>query len=117
MQATRRGWFNELCSAQVDRVWQAVHRQPTPDSVARVIELLVPSALERSAWPSYVSDDHTPYEISLLVGGDVPQIRLMAEPLPLASHVTLAETVSAGMSLRKTLEADLGVSFARFDKI
>lgn len=117
MQARRQGWFNEICSAQVERVWQAVHRQPPPRSVARVIELFVPAALERSTWPSYISDDHTPYEISLLVGGDAPQIRLMAEPLPSSTPVTLAETVSAGKRLRTTLESEFGVSFERFDKI
>jgi DMATS type aromatic prenyltransferase len=117
MQATRLGGFHELCSGQTERLWRAVHKQSAPPSVHRVIELLVPPALEPSLWPSYISDDHTPYELSLLVGKTSTEIRLMAEPLPLTPRVTLADTVAAGARLRNTLESEFGVSFERFDRI
>ena len=117
MQATRRGWFHELCGTQVDRVWRAIHGQPAPRGVESVVDLLVPAGLERTLWPSHISDDHTPYEISLLLGGSTPEVRLMAEPLPAGAPCpTLADTVNAGLRLRPALEA-LGADFSRFDRV
>lgn len=116
MQATRRGWFHELCGTQLDKLWNAVHGRSAPPSVSRVLDVLVPPTLETSHWPSYVSDDHTPYELSLLLGGGEPEIRLMAEPLPLTGPVTLTDTVRAAQRLRPSLEV-LGADFTRFDAV
>ncbi|NUO49607.1 MAG: hypothetical protein HOV80_12190 [Polyangiaceae bacterium] len=71
----------------------------------------------RSSWPSYVSDDHTPYEFSLLLGRDSAEIRLMAEPLPSGGASTVADTVTEAQRLRTILERDFEVGFERFDKI
>ncbi len=116
MHAIRRGWFHELCGTQLERLWGAVHGRPPPRQVLHVVDLLVPRGLERPAWPSYVSDDHTPYELSLLIGDDGAEVRLMAEPMPTSGPVTLASTIAAGLGLRPALE-ELGADFTRLDRI
>jgi DMATS type aromatic prenyltransferase len=117
MESSGRPSFHELSWTQLDSLWSAIHRRSPPPNVRRILEILVPPELERTTWPSFVSDDHTPYEYSLLVGPSSVDIRLMSEPLPHAGPVTLAGTMAAAARARRTLESELGVDFTRFDRI
>ncbi|MDI1449989.1 iron-containing redox enzyme family protein [Polyangium sp. 6x1] len=104
-------------STKLERLWRAVHGHAVPSTVTRVFDLFVPPDLLHSAWPSQVSDDHTPYEFSLLLGGVEPEVRILAEALPTAGASTLGETLRAGQGLRTVLETELGADFQRFDRI
>ncbi|MBL8740643.1 MAG: hypothetical protein JNK04_06110, partial [Myxococcales bacterium] len=117
MEAYRPPSLHELCNAQLGRLWRAVHGAAPPANVKRVVDLLVPRDLPRTSWPSFVSDDHTPYEFSLLLGQAGTEIRLMCEPLPFSGPVTIAATIASAARVRHRLESELGVDFARFDRI
>ncbi len=117
MSSTPRPSFHELCARQLDELWRAIHGVSAPSIVKGIASLLVPPAMARSSWPSYVSDDHTPYELSLLLGHGTAEIRLMAEPLPAGGARCLGDTVTEARRLRTIMEKDFGVGFERFDRI
>ena len=117
MDAYRQPTFHELCAAQVGRLWRALHGQSPPAAVERVVELLVPRELGRSRWQSFVSDDHTPYELSLLLSRTGAEIRLMSEPLPLDGPATIASTIASAARIRARLESELAVDFRRLDAV
>jgi DMATS type aromatic prenyltransferase len=117
MPVPRSDSFNAVGKAQLDRLWRAVHGVAAPAQALRVFDELVPAALVASTWPSFISDDHTPYELSLLLGARTAQVRIMAEPLPLQGPVTLARTIEAGRALATRLRREFGVDVSRLERI
>jgi DMATS type aromatic prenyltransferase len=85
--------------------------------VLDVVDTLVPPGGNHSQWPSFVSDDHTPYEVSMLFGGAEPEIRIMAEAIPRGPSPTLAGTIAMGREVCRGLERDFGVDLSRLDAI
>ena len=116
MQAPLERSFNEVGRRQLATLWQAVHRVDVPARVLRVFDLLVPQGIVPSTWPSFIGDDHTPYEFSLLLGRDDAEVRVMAEVLP-RGDVTLTGTVEAARSALATLARDHGAVLDRFDAV
>ncbi len=66
-------------------------------------------------WPSYVCDDHSPFELSLAIDDRGPQLRVLVEPMD--APPSLSTSLAAGMRLRKKLEQNLvqnlAVDFSR----
>lgn len=117
MSSPRNDSINATAKAQMERLWRAIHAAPVPLRALSVLDVLVPPGLESRGWPSFISDDHTPYELSVLLGAEGGQVRLMAEPLPASGPVTLASTISAGRELASLLARDFAVDLSRFYKI
>ncbi len=116
-QLARQRSFHDIGREQLERLWAAIHASPVPESVSRAFALLVPEGHPDPTWPSFVSDDHSPYEFSVLLDGASAELRLMAEPLPASGPVDLAATRAAGLALREVLRRELDVDFARLDAI
>lgn len=106
--------LNGIGRSQLERLWIAVHGRSAPELARRSFDVLVPSGTTANGWRSFVSDDHTPYEFSLLLGGSSPELRIMAEAQ--GSGGGLRATVEAGLSIRGALE-ELGADFTRFDAV
>ncbi|NUP06103.1 MAG: hypothetical protein HOW73_08595 [Polyangiaceae bacterium] len=107
--------LNELGRVQFDRLWRAVQGTPPPELALRAFDALVPPGTIANTWRSFVSDDHTPYEFSLLLGGSSPEVRVMSEALGVPGS-GLRGTIDAALGMRRTLEG-LGADFTRFDAI
>lgn len=116
MQAPLERTFNDVGRRQLASLWRAIHGSDVPDRVASVFDLLVPAGVSPSSWPSFIGDDHTPYEFSLLLGKDDVELRVMAEVLP-PGDVTLNSTVDAGRSALRALAAEHGAVLDRFDAV
>lgn len=117
MSPNRTRMFNEAGRAQLAAVWRAVHETDVPKQVTEVFDLLVPPAPGAVIWPSFVSDDHTPFEISLLLGKGDPEVRLMAEVVPRTKDVTVSSTVIAGREALRILSRDHGVDTSRLEAV
>jgi pyrroloquinoline quinone (PQQ) biosynthesis protein C len=88
------------------------------EAMASVFDVLVPKASSGVAFPSYVTDDHTPFEFSVALGSQRAHasVRLLAEPHPTETtdEVDLASLAAAGRRLATTLEDRFGAHLGRF---
>lgn len=69
----------------------------------------------RPRWPSDITDDHSPFELSLAIDGDTPELRVLAEiqdGLP-----TMQSNWSASLAFNDELVSSFGVSLDRFQAI
>ncbi len=117
MSSPRHDSFNATAKSQLERLWRAVHGAAVPARASSVLDVLVPPGLEPRGWASFISDDHTPYELSVSLGAEGGQVRLMSESLPASGPVTLASTIAAGRELAKLLARDFAVDVSRLDKL
>ncbi len=117
MSPIRTRSFNETGRAQLASLWRAVHETEPPPGVLEVFDQLVPARPANASWPSHVSDDHTPYELSLLLGDGKPELRLMAEVVPGGREVTVGATVLAGREVLRLLSRDHGVDTSRLEAV
>ncbi|WP_394824734.1 tryptophan dimethylallyltransferase family protein [Pendulispora albinea] len=109
--------YHAFGSEQFARVWQAVHRRGLPDAARRVFAHFIAEDVEITSWPSFIGDDHTPYEFSLLLGGTEPEVRLMAEILPCRNNIELVDTITSGRKVLSNLAKDFDIELSRFDAI
>ncbi|MDC3959955.1 iron-containing redox enzyme family protein [Polyangium jinanense] len=70
---------------------------------------------EAPPWPSDASDDHTPYEFSVAVGGPSPELRILVERR--ADPPTLRSNLEAAAALHKELARDFNIRLDRLRQI
>jgi len=111
--------LNALGREQLATLSSSVYGSQSVSPVQRVFDLLVPPGRRSTSLPSYVTDDHTPFEFSLVLGPvgarRTPELRVLAEP---PDHDKgLAGTIASGRSLAKTLQKEHGAHLARLDAV
>ncbi len=97
-------------------LWQAVMQSDCPRDVRDLFAAMVApwgaTALPvRPAWPSDITDDHTPFEFSAVFGTKRPELRILVEAQ--GARPTLAANVAAGRELNRALAAR-GADLERF---
>lgn len=66
-------------------------------------------------WRSDITDDHTPFELSLAMEGGQPEVRFLLEAQ--GQPTTLRSSWEAGLALNERLHRELGVSLERFEEV
>jgi len=89
-------------------------------AATQALELLTGKWLERPArvrpdWQTDLTDDGSPFEFSVALGGAQPELRLLAEPQH--SEPGPLSTWSAGLALNQRISQVPGVDLSRFDAI
>ncbi len=72
---------------------------------------------EEPLWRSDVTDDHTPYELSLALEDGRPEVRFLMESQRLSGTTTLQSSWDDGLALNDRLEQELGVPMERFKRV
>ncbi|MBN1207150.1 MAG: hypothetical protein JXB05_19855 [Myxococcaceae bacterium] len=70
---------------------------------------------ESSPWKSDITDDHTPFELSLALEADRPEIRFLIEAQN--SATTLQSSWDDGLALNQRLNQEFGVPLERFEQV
>jgi DMATS type aromatic prenyltransferase len=70
---------------------------------------------KRPSWPSDITDDHTPYELSLAIENGAPELRMLVEAQPTVPDA--AAQWSAGVALGNVLERHCHAFLGRFHEI
>jgi DMATS type aromatic prenyltransferase len=117
MTSARFSPFNEAARAQLSALWRAIHLDEVPRSVLDVVDTLVPPTMGTVSFGSSISDDHTPYELSLLLGRSSTEIRLMSELAPPGREGSLSDTVTLGREALLRLAERHDVDLSRLDAI
>ncbi len=69
-------------------------------------------------WKSDITDDHTPFELSLAIEGGRPEVRfLMEAQSPQPGPTTLSSTWESGLALNERLSREFGVRLERFERV
>lgn len=111
-----RSTFADFGAERLSRVCHAVGMGDSArDTVAKFRTLLEPWG-ERTiggtpVWPSDIVDDHTPFEISVTVGGHHSEVRVLVEAQ--GETPTLRAQQEAGRALTRRLERDFGADLRR----
>jgi DMATS type aromatic prenyltransferase len=69
------------------------------------------------AWPSDISDDQTPYEFSVALGNDGPEVRALFEAAPSGDGYDLASRVGAAQAVNAQLAERFPLDRSRLDAI
>ena len=70
---------------------------------------------EASPWKSDISDDHTPFELSIALEGSRPEIRFLIEA---QNHPTTLQTSwDDGLALNERLNKEFGLSLEHFNRV
>ncbi|HYH99816.1 MAG TPA: tryptophan dimethylallyltransferase family protein [Hyalangium sp.] len=70
---------------------------------------------ETSPWKSDISDDHTPFELSIALEGSRPEIRFLIEA---QNHPTTLQTSwDDGLALNERLNKEFGLSLEHFNRV
>jgi DMATS type aromatic prenyltransferase len=72
---------------------------------------------EAPPWKSDVTDDHTPYELSLALEGGQPEIRFLMESQRKSGPTTLQSSWDDGLALNDRLQQEFGVPMERFKRV
>ncbi len=98
--------------SQLDALSEAVFGDRASADMHRVFDELVGEARLPDGFPSYVTDDHTPFEFSIVVSGTKrPELRVLAEPW--SDDATLSGTASAGERVKELIASRPGVDLER----
>lgn len=73
-------------------------------------------AAPRPAWPSDITDDHTPFEFSLALDGRSETVRILTEPQD-ASDPSLVSSWKTAIEIHANLSAQWGTDFRNFEKV
>ncbi|MFL5348315.1 MAG: tryptophan dimethylallyltransferase family protein [Hyalangium sp.] len=69
-------------------------------------------------WSSDITDDHTPFELSLSIDGERPEVRFLMEAQnPLPGPTTLRSAWENGLALNERLNREFGVRLERFEQV
>ncbi|WP_224361536.1 tryptophan dimethylallyltransferase family protein [Hyalangium versicolor] len=68
-------------------------------------------------WKSDITDDHTPFELSLAIESDRPEVRFLMEPQNAEGSTTLRTTWEDGLALNERLHQEFGVRLERFEQV
>jgi DMATS type aromatic prenyltransferase len=84
------------------------------EAMTGVFDMLVPRAVSSGTFPSYVTDDHTPFEFSVALGSEHGHaaLRLLAEPQ--AADQSLSAFGEAARGVAGVLERRFGAHLGRF---
>lgn len=121
---TGRAGPSDLLAAGIRQIERLAGSEPAfaaeiPRMVAVFTAMLGPYverlSAARVAWPSDVGDDHTPYELSLAIGGSSPELRLLVEPP--GADGSLAERWRVAREVVEGFRGSLGAHTERLDRI
>lgn len=70
---------------------------------------------EKPAWRSDITDDHTPFELSLAMEEGLPEVRFLLEAQ--GQPTTPRSCWEAGLALNERLRRELGVPLERFERV
>ncbi|AKI98988.1 tryptophan dimethylallyltransferase family protein [Archangium gephyra] len=70
---------------------------------------------DKPAWRSDITDDHTPFELSLAMEAGQPEVRFLLEAQ--GQPTTLRSSWEAALALNERLRHELGVSLERFEQV
>jgi DMATS type aromatic prenyltransferase len=115
-QARAKATYASLGLARLSALWRALARSECPGDVKDLFTaMLAPWGDSRlpaaPAWPSDITDDHTPFEFSVAFSQAKPELRILVEAQ--GASPTLASTMAAGIELNRALAAR-GANFERF---
>lgn len=68
-------------------------------------------------WKSDITDDHTPYELSLALEDGRPEVRFLMEAQSASGPTTLRSTWEDGIALTERLSQEFGVRLERFNRV
>lgn len=68
-------------------------------------------------WTSDITDDHTPFELSLAIENGHPEVRFLMEAQSPHAPSTLRSTWEDGLALTQRLNAEFGVPLDRFNRV
>ncbi len=111
--------LNALGREQLSTLSGAVFGTPVMPEAQRLFDLLIVPGRRATTFPSFVTDDHTPFEFSIVLGPSgskkKPELRVLAEPAD--DGRGLEGTIAAGRSLARALEQDYGSHLGRLKVI
>jgi DMATS type aromatic prenyltransferase len=112
--------FAELGVERLSRVCHAVGLGALAPEAARTFRILVEPWGDRAigatpAWLSDIVDDHSPFEISVTVGGSRSEVRVLVEAQ--GETPTLRSQQAAGRALSRRLEQDFGADLTRLASV
>lgn len=97
---------------QLDALSEAIYGDRASADMHRVFDELVGEARLPDGFPSHITDDHTPFEFSMVLSPNrKPELRLLAEPW--SDDATLIGTASAGERVKELLAGRPGVDLSR----
>jgi DMATS type aromatic prenyltransferase len=73
-------------------------------------------ATRRPAWPSDITDDHTPFEFSLALNGRSETVRILTEPQD-AADPSLTASWKKALEIHASLSAQWGTDFRNFERV
>jgi DMATS type aromatic prenyltransferase len=104
---------------QLHALWGALHRSKCPTEVHSLFETMFARwgslpLLDAPGWPSDVGDDHSPFEFSVALTPDGPEIRLVVEAQ--GERPGFASTRAACLRLNDSL-AKRGADLGRYEQV
>lgn len=110
----------QLSTDKLERLCRALGYEHLAPKAARALEQMSSGwgalpILTVPYWPSDITDDGTPVEFSVVLGGAQPELRLLVEPQQLPGD--LQSNWQAGLKLTETLAVEQGASTRRFEEI
>ncbi len=108
----------DLASDRLAALCRAAGFGPAGNRAVGVFRALVSSwasaPLDRyAAWRSEISDDHTPFELSVSISDSGVEVRALIEPQALEPSISAYR--AAAIAFHRRLEREFGASLARFD--
>jgi DMATS type aromatic prenyltransferase len=101
-------------------LWQAAMHRQCPIEIQEIFRTLLSpwgdaSIPKSPTWPSDIGGDHSPFEFSLAVGRDQPELRVLVEAQ--ANDPNSAAFWAAGLELTERLNREQGVDTNQFVKV
>lgn len=102
---------------QLARLTGAVATPAAAKALEEAWDALVVSFGSAPHFPSFVTDDHTPFELSIVLSGreQRPEVRILAEPRDASG--TLQGSMRAGLAMANRLESRFGAHLGRLRAI
>src|SRR5688572_26175244 len=110
--------YNQRGRAQLKRLCEALDLEREASSFVQLQKFLFAPWGDRQIprtppFPSWVGDDHSPYEYSIAFGTAGVELRLLLESQ--ADKPTLRANQQAGLRLNNRLAKKFGIDLTRFD--
>lgn len=115
--------FQEFGTARLQSLCEAVdYEAAEADTVRRFFTFMSsPWGARRIGttplWMSDITDDHTPFELSLAIEDGQPEVRFLMETQSARGPTTLRSTWEDGLALTQRLNAEFGVPLERFNRV
>lgn len=104
---------------RLSSLWRATLQRELPGEVRDAfLDMMSPWGLaprqQTPAWPSAVTEDHTPFAFSAVLGGATPELHVVVEAQ--GAQPSFSSNAAAGLALNQVL-ARRGADLSAFDKI